>query len=60
VLERLQANPETKLIPVVVLTAHRLSTGEREQLRQRTVALLEKSAYSPQELRGLVERALAE
>jgi CheY-like chemotaxis protein len=58
VLERLQASPEGKLLPVVVLTAHRLSAAEREQLRQGTVALLEKSAYSPQELRRLVDRAL--
>jgi signal transduction histidine kinase/CheY-like chemotaxis protein len=60
VLERLQESPETKVIPVVVLTARHLSGSEREQLRKRTVALLEKSAYSPQELRDLVERALAE
>jgi signal transduction histidine kinase/CheY-like chemotaxis protein len=58
VLERLQENPESKLLPVVVLTARRLSTAERERLRQGTVALLEKSAYSPQELRRLVDRAL--
>jgi PAS domain S-box-containing protein len=58
VLERLQENPESKLLPVVVLTARRLSTTERELLRQGTVALLEKSAYSPQELRRLVDRAL--
>jgi hypothetical protein len=43
-----------------VLTAKRLTAGERERLSQRTVALLEKSAYSPQDLRRLVERALAE
>jgi CheY-like chemotaxis protein len=60
VLERLQESPETKLIPVVVLTAKRLSTAERAQLKERTVSLLEKSAYSPQELRRLIERALAE
>jgi CheY-like chemotaxis protein len=60
VLERLQASPETKLLPVVVLTAHRLTVGEREKLRQRTVALLEKSAYSPEELRRLIDRTLAE
>jgi CheY-like chemotaxis protein len=59
VLERLQASPESKLLPVVVLTARRLTTAEREQLRQGTVALLEKSAYSPQELRRLVDRALS-
>jgi signal transduction histidine kinase/DNA-binding response OmpR family regulator len=60
VLERLQADPETKVLPVVVLTARSLSSSERELLRDRAVALLEKSAYSPPELRRLVDRALAE
>jgi two-component system, OmpR family, sensor histidine kinase VicK len=60
VLERLQSDPETKLIPVVVLTARRLSSDERNLLRDRAVALLEKSAYSGDELRGLVARALGE
>jgi CheY-like chemotaxis protein len=60
VLERLQEDPETKMLPVVVLTARSLSTSERELLKERTVSLLEKSAYSPQELRRLVDRALAE
>jgi signal transduction histidine kinase/CheY-like chemotaxis protein len=60
VLERLQERQETKLLPVVVLTAKRLSPAERAQLKERTVLLLEKSAYSPEELRRLVARALAE
>ena len=59
VLEQLQENPETKLLPVVVLTAKRLTTAERDGLRDRAVSLLEKSAYSPQDLRHLVYRALA-
>jgi CheY-like chemotaxis protein len=58
VLDRLQSDPETRLIPVVVLTARRLSERERAQLRDRAVSLLEKSAYSGDELRRLVERAL--
>jgi len=58
VLGRLQESPETRLLPVVVLTARRLTADERKRLNQRTVALLEKSAYSPQELRRLVERVL--
>jgi signal transduction histidine kinase/DNA-binding response OmpR family regulator len=58
VLERLQADPETRLLPVIVLTARRLSPEERSLLRERTVSLLAKSAYSPAELRRLVERAL--
>jgi signal transduction histidine kinase/CheY-like chemotaxis protein len=59
VLERLQADPETRLLPVIVLTARRLSPEERAQLKERAVALLEKSAYSQKELRSLIDRALA-
>jgi CheY-like chemotaxis protein len=58
VLERLQADPASRSIPVVVLTARRLTQREREHLRQRTVALLEKSAYSAAELRRLVRQAV--
>ena len=60
VLERLQESAATKLLPVIVLTAKRLTTDEREELRERAVSLLEKSAYSPQELKRLVDRALAQ
>ena len=60
VLERLQADPETRLLPVLVLTARRLSPDERDRLRRQAVSLLEKSSYSPQELRRLVDRALGE
>jgi signal transduction histidine kinase/CheY-like chemotaxis protein len=58
VLERLQANPETRSIPVVVLTARDLAADERVWLRSRALALLEKSEYSARELRTLVVRAL--
>jgi signal transduction histidine kinase/DNA-binding response OmpR family regulator len=60
VLEELQANGETRSVPVIVLTAKRLSSEERQRLRDRTVSLLEKSAYSAAELRRLVRRALAQ
>ena len=58
VLERLRADPETRNIPVIVLTARHLSAEERRQLQQGAIALLEKSAFSVEELRRLVERAL--
>ena len=58
VLDRLQANPETRLLPVVVLTARHLSADERRALQTRTVALIEKSRYSPTELRRVVRAAL--
>jgi PAS domain S-box-containing protein len=58
VLEWLQSEPETRAIPVIVLTARRLTREERELLRQRAAALLEKSAYSAAELRRLVRQAV--
>jgi CheY-like chemotaxis protein len=60
VLERLQQDPETRALPVIVLTGTRLSQEERSHLRTRGVALLEKSSYSPVELRELVRSALGE
>ncbi len=59
VLERLHADPETRGIPVVVLTAKQLSPEERAVLRTRAVLLLEKSDYSARELRELIRQALA-
>ena len=58
VLEQLQARPETRVIPVVVLTARRLTAAERAALRRSAVALLEKNDYSAAELRALVDRAV--
>jgi signal transduction histidine kinase/CheY-like chemotaxis protein len=60
VLERLQQDPETRALTVIVLTGTRLSQEERSHLRTRGVALLEKSSYSPVELRELVRSALGE
>jgi signal transduction histidine kinase/CheY-like chemotaxis protein len=59
VLEHLQADTETREIPVIVLTAARLTREERQLLQLGAVKLLRKSAYSGSELRGLLERALA-
>jgi signal transduction histidine kinase/DNA-binding response OmpR family regulator/CHASE3 domain sensor protein len=60
VLERLQADPETRSIPVVVLTARRLTHAERATLRAGALSTLEKSSYSAGELRALIEQALAQ
>jgi CheY-like chemotaxis protein len=59
VLEHLHADAETREIPVIVLTAARLSGEDRQLLQTRAITLLRKSSYSGSELRGLVERALA-
>jgi CheY-like chemotaxis protein len=58
VLEQLQASSETRSMPVVVLTAKQLDARERRWLASRARAVLEKSEYSAQELRGLVVKAL--
>ncbi|MEX0817755.1 MAG: response regulator [Gaiellales bacterium] len=58
VLERLQADEETRSIPVVVLTGRNLSPAERARLRTGGVSLLEKSAYSTGELRRLILQAV--
>jgi CheY-like chemotaxis protein len=58
VLEHLQADDETRAIPVIVLSAARLSGDERRIVQERATSLLEKTAYSGTELRALVERAL--
>jgi signal transduction histidine kinase/DNA-binding response OmpR family regulator len=60
VLERLQQDPGTRALPVIVLTGTRLDARERTYLRERGVALLEKSSYSPVELRRLIRSALGE
>lgn len=58
VLERLQQDARTRFLPVIVLTARRLSASERHQLSDRVVSLLEKSSYSAQDLRRVVSQAL--
>jgi signal transduction histidine kinase/DNA-binding response OmpR family regulator/CHASE3 domain sensor protein len=60
VLERLQSDPALRTLPVVVLTGTSLSDHERAQLETRAIALLQKSFYSPQELRRLIRRVLGQ
>jgi CheY-like chemotaxis protein len=59
VLDRLLESPETRDLPVVVLTGRDLSASERRFLSQRSAALLEKSRYSGDRLRRLVHDAPA-
>jgi len=58
VLERLQENSDWRSIPVIVLTAHRLSAAERRSLQSRAASLIEKGAFSGAELRRQIDRAL--
>jgi CheY-like chemotaxis protein len=60
VLDRLRDRPETRGLPVVVLTARDLSSDERDLLRERSAWLLEKSDFSGAELRRLVHQALGQ
>jgi CheY-like chemotaxis protein/nitrogen-specific signal transduction histidine kinase len=57
VLDRLLERPETRGLPVVVLTGRELSESERRFLRARSASLLEKRTYSGTKLRRLVHRA---
>jgi CheY-like chemotaxis protein len=59
VLEQIQDDPETKFLPVVVLTGKELTEEERDFLRVRTFSVLQKSSSSPAELRRQVGEALA-
>jgi CheY-like chemotaxis protein len=58
VLDGLRRDYETRSIPVIVLTARDVTPGERARLRDQTVALRQKSAYSADELRQLVGESL--
>ena len=60
VLERLQHDEANRWIPVIVLTAKTLTRKERELLRARAVSLLEKSRYSPNELRRMIDQTLGD
>lgn len=50
ILERLEGNPHTRHIPVIVLSAKDLSVQERTYLAQRVKALLAKGDTSPERL----------
>jgi CheY-like chemotaxis protein len=57
VLDRLLERPETRGLPVVVLTGRDLSESERRFLRARSASLLEKRDYSGGKLRRMVQNA---
>jgi CheY-like chemotaxis protein len=59
VLEQLRSNPHTQFMPVIVITARKLSAKERAALQAQTVAVLEKSEYSSDQLHRVLDVALA-
>ncbi len=58
VLENLKMTPETRDIPVVVVTAKELSPSERERLQKRVQALLQKGLFDQNQLLNDVMAAL--
>ncbi|HEX6851753.1 MAG TPA: response regulator [Candidatus Polarisedimenticolaceae bacterium] len=58
VLDRLERDARTQGIPVIVLTGAELSAPERERLRERVAALVEKGSLTRGALVDLVRRAV--
>jgi CheY-like chemotaxis protein len=58
VLEELKRAPDTRDIPVIVLTSKALQGAEREQLAARTAAILSKADTSRETLVEQIERLL--
>ncbi len=58
VLESIKADPETRSIPIIVVTAKDLTPEEREKLNQGVEALLQKGLFRQQELLADVAAAL--
>jgi PAS domain S-box-containing protein len=57
-LDALQADPVARTIPVVVLTAASLDSGEREMLRERVLGLIDKQGLDRAALVREVQRVL--
>ncbi|HOT90649.1 MAG TPA: GAF domain-containing protein [Anaerolineae bacterium] len=58
VLENIKMTPETRDIPVIVVTAKELSPSERERLQKRVQALLQKGLFDQNQLLSDVVSAL--
>ena len=56
VLERLQADPKTRAIPVVILTSTTVDAKDRERLRSKVAHLARKSSFNKSEFVELVRR----
>ncbi len=59
VLEAVKANPSTRDIPIIVVTAKDLSEEDRQRLAGRTISLLQKGIFQQEELLEDVAEALA-
>jgi CheY-like chemotaxis protein len=58
ILSKLRADPATKDLPVIVVTAKDLTNEEREILRSEAAFLLQKGQFSHDELKRLVRNAI--
>jgi signal transduction histidine kinase/DNA-binding LacI/PurR family transcriptional regulator/AraC-like DNA-binding protein len=59
VLEAMQADEQTRAIPVIVLTAQLLTQEDMARLNQGVVAVLEKGLFSTEETLAHIEQTLA-
>lgn len=59
-MEILRRDPTHRQVPVVVVTAKDLSPAEQDQLRQQTIAVLEKGSTLEEEVTGLLRALLVE
>jgi CheY-like chemotaxis protein len=55
----MRAQPEWQHIPVIVITARDLTEADRDRLAGRVEAVLEKSAYTREQLLERVSEAVA-
>ena len=58
VLQRLQADPVTHTIPVIIVTSRVLTLAEQTQLVGQTAAILAKGTLSPQTVQDALVAAL--
>ncbi len=58
VLEKIHANPETRNLPVIVVTAKDLTQADRDKLRGNVSSILEKSAVKSATLLAEIKRIL--
>ncbi|MBF0303569.1 MAG: response regulator, partial [Desulfamplus sp.] len=60
VLEKIRSNPETKNLPIIVVTAKDLTEEERKTLSGNVFSVLEKNAAKPSTLLPEIKRILGE
>jgi len=59
VIDALNADPATAGIPVIVVTAKRITVGDRERLSQSVTAIMEKGQFNREHLTREVRRAMS-